>query len=382
MHDPIELSEITLRRLRLKLRLPFTTSFDTAYERDTVLVILTSNDNLIGVGEAPTHNAPVYDHQYTDATFDVLHRFLIPSIKHPITSAEQLQHSMARFKGQTVGTCGIEAAYWHLVTQVTGQSLKALWGGQANAVVAGFSIGGTSVDDVLARAHTAVEAGFKRLKIKIWPGFEGSVMTALRRDFPDIMLQVDANCAYDPFDPKHQRALKALDYFDLLLIEQPFGGDDMLDHVRFQADHQMQTPIALDESIRSLNDARRAYKLWQMFDIGNKLVINVKPPRVGGYREARRIANYVEENSIPCWMGGMLETCVGKWMNIILSSHPGFTLPGDHLQPQPYYERDIALPLPTVQPDGFIAVPATGTGFEIDWEAIEKLTIERKTISF
>ncbi len=382
MHAPIGLSDITIRRLRLKLQLPFTTSFDTMQERDTILVILKTTSGLVGVGEAPTHNAPVYDHQYVDATYDVLLRFLMPAIQQPITSAEQLQRSVARFKGQTVATCGLEAAYWHLVTQLTGQSLKTLWGGKAQKVQAGFSIGGTTVDDVLARAHTAVAAGFKRLKVKIWPGFEGKVMTALRREFPDIILQVDANCAYDPFDPNHQRALKALDYFKLLLIEQPFGGDDLLDHARFQAEHDLQTPIALDESIHSVNDARRAHTLWHLFDVGDKLVINIKPPRVGGYWESNRIAAFVHEHNISCWMGGMLETGLGKWMNIIQSAHPGYNLPGDHLQPQPYYEQDIVSPLPAIEPDGTIPVPDGGIGCQIDWTAIEQLTVTQKTFRF
>lgn len=379
-HEPLHLKEITIRRLRLHLRVPFRTAFGTQQERDTILVILKTHDGLIGVGEAPSLVAPMYDDQYIWSDYDVLQRFLVPHIPTTITSFQQLwDKTLSSIKDHHFSKCGIEAAYWNLVSQQTGESLKTLWGGEADTVVAGFSIGGQSLEDVLARAEVAVQAGFRRLKIKIWPSHDVQVMAVLRERYPDLMLQVDANCAYDPFNPNHQQALKALDDFGLLMIEQPFSPHDFLDHARFQAEQNLQTPIALDESVLSVHDARRAIEMWRLFGVGDKLILNIKPPRVGGYWQGRLIAEMGHEQGIPCWMGGMLELGVGKWMNVILASHPGCTLPGDHLQPQPYYERDIADPLPSIQTDGTIAVPSHGGGCAVDWQAVEELTVDLHT---
>jgi O-succinylbenzoate synthase len=384
-HEPIQLQEITIYHLRPVLRMPFKTSFGVQKERDTILVALKTKSGLVGVGEAPSLTEPMFDHQYIWSDYDVLLRFLIPRIRDflngQIDSYTRLEGVFSSIKGHTFSKCGIEAAYWHLVSQQTSQSLKTLWGGQQPRVIAGFSIGGKDVDDVLARAAKAVEVGFKRLKVKIWPGFDIEVISRLREKYPTLMLQVDANCAYHPFNPDHHQALKALDQFNLLLIEQPFSDNDLFDHARFQAEAQLQTPITLDESIKTPDDARRAVELWQMFNVPNKLIINIKPPRIGGYWPGRIIAEFAHQHHIPCWIGGMLELGAGKWMNVILAAHPGCTLPGDHLQPQPYYEQDIAYPLPAIQADGTIQVPTAGAGCEIDWEAVQRLTVNHQTIS-
>ncbi len=383
-HEPIELDEISLYHLRPRLRFPFKTSFGTQQDRDTILVVLKTKSGLVGMGEAPTLTAPIFDAQYVWAEYDVLTRFLIPVIQQDlagrIENFDQLQATFAKIKGHSFSKCGIEAAYWQLVSQQNEQSLKDLWGGGRSTVFGGFSIGGESVEDVLARATRAVEVGFKRLKVKIWPGFDVEVVAALCEHYPDMMLQVDANCAYERTNPDHRRALKSLNDFDLLLIEQPFAPGDLFDHARFQADHDLHTPVGLDESIKSLDDARRAVELWQHFGISDRLVINIKPGRVGGYWESRLIAEFVHQRGIPCWMGGMLELGWGKWMNIILSSHPGCTLPGDHLQPQPYYDLDVVSPLPVIQSDGTIPVPDAVDFCTIDWKAIEQLTINQTNI--
>ncbi len=385
-HDPIQLREIAIYLLRPTLTFPFTTSFGTQQERDTVLVVLKSDSGIVGVGEAPTLTQPIFDDQYAWGEYDVLNRFIIPDIQEQlggkIDSYDHLSTILSRFNGHSFGKCGLEAAYWHTVTQQTGNSLKTLWGGSKTEVFAGFSIGGKTVYDVMTRAQKAVDLGFKRLKVKIWPTFDTLVMDSLRERYPDIMLQVDANCAYNPFNPDHQEALKTLDNFDLLLIEQPFDDGDFFDHARFQADYELQTPICLDESVKSLDHVRKAYEIWDHFDIPDKLIINIKPARVSGYWQSRLIAEFGQQHNIPCWIGGMLEFGIGKWMNIILSSHAGCPLPGDHLQPQPYYQLDITNPLPFIQPDGTIPVPDQGVGCQIDWDAVEKLTIESKTITF
>lgn len=385
-HDPIQLKEIEISILRPTLMFPFTTSFGTQRERDTVLIVLKTDSGIVGVGEAPTLTEPIFDDQYAWGEYDVLKRFIIPDIQGrlggKIESYEQLWSSLSRINGHSFGKCGLEAAYWHVVTQQTGKSLKTLWGGKPDSVVAGFSIGGKTIYDVMERAQKAVDLGFRRLKVKIWPGFDVLVIDALRERFPDILLQVDANCAYDPFDHDHQDALTTLDEFDLLLIEQPFDDGDFFDHARFQAEYELATPICLDESAKSLDHVRKAYEIWNHFGIADKLVINIKPARVSGYWQSRLIAEFGVLHNIPCWIGGMLEFGIGKWMNIILASHEGCPLPGDHLQPQPYYQFDITNPLPSIRDDGTIPVPTSGVGCQIDWNAVEKLTVDRQTYRF
>lgn len=378
-HLPLQLTRVRVLQLRLTLQRPFITSFGRQSIRDTLLIILETSDGLQGFGETPSLIAPMYDEQYVWADLDVLRRFLIPSLQtdlngtlHRVTDIERAFRSV---KGHHFAKCGLEAAYWHLVTQQQAISWASLWGGTTDRVVAGFSIGAQNLDDVLTRAKEAITAGFKRLKVKIWPGFDMAVMKALREKYPDVLLQADANAAYDPFDTIHVSALKALDDFGLLLIEQPFLPNRVLDHVRFQAQHDLKTPICLDESILNLDDARQAIELWQMFDIADRLIINVKPPRVGGFWESVKIASYSQAHQVACWVGGMLETGLGKWMNISLAAHPAFTLPGDHLQPQPYYERDITIPLPSITSDGTILLPDHDL-IQIDWEAIKALQVD------
>lgn len=378
-HAPLHLSQVRVLQLRLTLQRPFITSFGRQEVRDTLLVILETADGLQGFGETPSLVAPMYDEQYLWADFDVLRRFLIPSLKTElhgtITSVADLERVFGYVKGHHFAKCGLEAAFWHLVAQQQGTSLAALWGGTTDHVVAGFSIGAQNLDDVLARAEEAISAGFKRLKVKIWPSFDVAAMKALRDKYPDLMLQADANAAYDPFEPAHISALKALDDFGLLLIEQPFQPNRVLDHVRFQAHYDLKTPICLDESILNLDDARQAIELWQMFDVADRLIINVKPPRVGGFWESVKIATYSHAHQVACWVGGMLETGLGKWMNISLAAHPAFSLPGDHLQPQPYYQRDIMTLLPSIVPDGTISLPDPQLG-QIDWTAIAALQVD------
>lgn len=383
-HEPIQVTSIELRRVRLTLQLPFKTSFGTQRVRDTVLVFMRTTNDLLGVGEAPSLVAPIFDHQYVWSDVDVLKRFLAPALMEghhgQINSLSTLQNIFKTIKAHHFSKCGIEGAYWHLVAQITQTPLQQLWGGTGEAVPAGFSIGGESIDDVLQRAEAAVNSGIQRLKIKIWPGFERDVVTAVRAAHPDIMLQVDANASYDPANREHVMALKALDELDLLLIEQPFAANRIFDHAQFQKAADLKTPICLDEALSDAHDARQAIDIWQMMGLEGRLILNIKPPRVGGFAEALRIAEIGRQNNVPCWTGGMLETVVGKWMNAIFASHPACTLPGDHVQPQPYYEQDIGTPIPTADANGTIKLPSDVNPVVLDWYAIDALTVEQHEI--
>jgi O-succinylbenzoate synthase len=384
-HDPLQLREATVYHLRPVLNLPFTTSFGTHRERDTVLLVLKTVDGPVGIGEAPTLPEPVFDMEYVAGVVDVLRRFLLPGLREQsggrLESYDALWEPMQRFRGHHTAKTALEAAYWHLVSQQSGRPVAALWGGEQTRVAVGFSIGAQTPDDALVRAEAAVGQGFQRLKVKIWPELDVSgLLDALRARYPDILLQVDANCAYDPYNPEHQAALKALDRFDLLLIEQPFRGNDLFEHARFQAEYDLETPIGLDESIKQLEDVRTAADIWRMFGISERLSINIKPARVGGYWQGVLIADLAQREQLDCWVGGMLDLTPGKWMNISLAAHPACRLPGDHMQPQPYYQLDIAAPLPQIEADGMVAVPTDGIGCAIDWDAIDRLTVEKWTI--
>lgn len=381
-HDPFELSEATIYHLAPELNFPFTTSFGSYKRRDTVLLALKTTDGLVALGEAPTLPDPAFDSEYVFGVIDVLQRFILPMVRDQLggtlTHYDDFWTAFKKIKGHHFAKSSFESAYWQLVMQRLEQPLVALWGGVQESVPAGFSLGAKTAEEIFQRAAAAVERGFGRIKVKIWPELDAAhVIGTLREKYPNVMLQVDANSAFDPRDPNHQRVLASLDQFELLLIEQPFRHDDIFDHARFQAEHDLRTPITLDESIKTLEDARTAAEIWRMFGISDRLFLNIKPPRVGGYWQSVLIADLALQEHLECWVGGMLDMTPGKWMNIIFASHPACRLPGDHMQPQPYYQQDIATPLPTLNPDSTITVPKTGMGCEIDWGAVEKMTVEK-----
>ncbi|CAG0942228.1 partial o-succinylbenzoate synthase, partial [Anaerolineae bacterium] len=326
-HDPFELSEATIYHLAPELNFPFTTSFGSYKRRDTVLLALKTTDGLVALGEAPTLPDPAFDSEYVYGVIDVLQRFILPMVRDQLggtlTHYDDFWATFKKIRGHHFAKSSFESAYWQLVMQQLGQPLVGLWGGVQESVPAGFSLGAKTAEEIFQRAAVAIERGFGRIKVKIWPELDVvHVIGTLREKYPDVMLQVDANSAFDPRDPDHQRVLSSLDQFELLLIEQPFRHDDIFDHARFQAEHDLRTPITLDESIKTLEDARTAAEIWRMFGISDRLFLNIKPPRVGGYWQSVLIADLALQEHLECWVGGMLDMTPGKWMNIIFASHP------------------------------------------------------------
>lgn len=384
-HDPFELVEATIYHLAPVLNFPFTTSFGSYKRRDTVLLALKTADGKMALGEAPTLPDPAFDSEYVGGVIDVLQKFILPIVRDQlggtITHYDDFWTAFKKIKGHHFAKSSFESAYWHLVVQQSGLPLSALWGGVQESVPAGFSLGAKTGEEILQRAAAAVERGFGRIKVKIWPELDVvHVIGTLREKYPDVLLQVDANSAFDPRNPAHQDLLLALDQFDLLLIEQPFRHDDIFEHARFQAEQDLRTPITLDESIKTVEDAQTAADIWRMFGISERLFLNIKPPRVGGYWQSVLIADLALAEHLECWVGGMLDMTPGKWMNVSFASHPACRLPGDHMQPQPYYQQDIATPLPSLNPDSTITVPKVGMGCEIDWGAVEQLATEKWTV--
>jgi O-succinylbenzoate synthase len=244
-----------------------------------------------------------------------------------------------------------------------------LLGGTKDKVDVGVSIGiQNSETELIKKVSGYLDEGYKRIKIKISPGFDIRFVKALRKDFPDILLQVDANSAYEL---GHLNLLKEMDNYNLLLIEQPLGYEDIYDHSKLQ--RELKTPICLDESIHSLDDARAAIEL------DSCRIINIKPGRVGGFTESKLIHDYCASRNIPVWCGGMLESGIGRAGNVALASLPNFTLPGDISASKRYYKEDIVEPEFIVNKDGTMDVPTKpGIGVEVNIEKLKKVTVNKK----
>ena len=264
---------------------------------------------------------------------------------------------------------GLEAALWDAFAKSQNISLSKMLGGTRDKVDVGVSIGiQSSVDVLLKKVEGYLAEGYKRIKIKISPGFDMQFIEALRKEFPGLLLQVDANSAYTLEDID---LFREMDHFGLSLIEQPLGYEDIYDHSKLQ--RELKTPICLDESIHSLDDTRAAIEL------DSCRIINIKPGRVGGFTESKLIHDYCASMNIPVWHGGMLESGIGRAGNVALASLPNFTLPGDISASKRYYLEDIVDPEFVVNPDGTMDVPVKpGIGVEVNMKMLDKVTVRKE----
>jgi o-succinylbenzoate synthase len=276
-----------------------------------------------------------------------------------------------RIRGHHLAKAGVEMAIWDLLGKREGRSLKEMFGGTRDKVEVGVSVGIQESAAALVRTvESYLEKGYRRVKIKIKPGREVEETTAIRRKYPDLRLQVDANSAYTL---ENASALKPLDDLNLLLIEQPLFEDDIWDHRKLQA--QFKTAICLDESIVTPRHARYALEMEACRNI------NIKPARVGGLSQAVMIHDYCRERNIPVWCGGMLETGVGRASNLAIASLPGYVLPGDISASDRYYHRDITNERFVLNDDSTITVPdKPGLGVTIDEEALKQFTVSELTL--
>jgi o-succinylbenzoate synthase len=266
----------------------------------------------------------------------------------------------------------VENACWDLTARTSNMPLYKLLGGKLKKIPCGVSIGiQDNSEQLLEKIKTEIEAGYQRIKIKIKPGWDHDIIKLVRQHYPDIQLSVDANSAYVLADIE---LLKRLDEFNLLMIEQPLGYDDIIDHSHLQK--QIKTAICLDEPITSLDKVRKA------IEMKSGRIINIKLGRVGGFSEAIKIHDYCYEHDIPVWCGGMLEAGIGRSHNIAMSTLPGFSLPGDVSASKRYYKEDIIEPPVTVDDEGFISVPQVpGTGYEPKVDYIERITVRKEVFS-
>ncbi|WP_152657124.1 o-succinylbenzoate synthase [Oceanobacillus sp. CFH 90083] len=365
----MKITEITIRHLQMKLKAPFTTSFGTFTNRDFLLLEAKDEDGTVGWGESVAFHAPWYNEETLQTNWHMLEDFLIPLIlnkelKHP----DEVNEIFSAIRKNNMAKSTLEGAVWDIYAQQTNQPLAKALGGAKEKIEVGISIGiQKSIEDLVALVDGYIKEGYKRMKVKIKPGWDVDVMRTLREKFPDTAIMADANSAYRLEDID---LLKQLDDFDLTMIEQPLASDDIIDHAQLQT--ELKTPICLDESIHSLEDARKAVEL------GSTKIINIKIGRVGGLTEAKKIHDYCAENGIPVWCGGMLESGIGRSHNVALTTLPNFILPGDTAGSSRYWEKDIIAP-EVVAENGYITVPATaGIGYEIDREAVEAYTVAKK----
>ncbi|MFZ4520052.1 MAG: o-succinylbenzoate synthase [Bacteroidales bacterium] len=362
----MKIERIELRHVKLVLVSPFVTSMGTEYDEEHIIVRVDA-DGVTGWGESVAEGTPFYSYETVPTAWHILQDFLIPSILgKDISTVDEAIASYTKVRGHMMAKAGLEAALWDAFAKTKGISLSQMLGGTRKKIDVGVSIGiQNSVDGLLKKIEGYLAEGYKRIKIKIAPGFDLQFVESVRKEFPGILFQVDANSAYTLDDIG---IFKKMDDYNLLLIEQPLGYEDIFDHSKLQ--RELKTPICLDESIHSLDDTRAAIEL------DSCRIINIKPGRVGGFTESKLIHDYCASMNIPVWCGGMLESGIGRAGNVALASLSNFTLPGDISASKRYYTEDIVEPEFLVNPDGTMDVPTKpGIGVEVNMKNLEKVTV-------
>ena len=366
----MEIAAVHAREISMQLVAPFETSFGVTHDRRILLLELHAKDGSSGWGEVTAGEGPFYNPETTDTAWIVLRNFLAPLLLgKTIGSPEAALRAMEPVRGHEMAKAALETAVWDLLARKQSTSLSQLLGGTRSDISCGVSLGiHQDTGKLLEKIAHELAAGYQRVKLKIKPGKDIQVVSAVRDRYPDIALTVDANSAYRLTDIS---LLKQLDAFNLTYIEQPLEWNEIYQHAALQ--RQLNTPICLDECIHNLRDAQAAIEL------GACKVINIKLGRVSGHSEARRIQAYCMDQGIPVWCGGMLESGIGRAHNIAMSSLPGFVLPGDVSASKRYWEEDIILPAVEVSRQGTIRVPdSPGIGFTVNKKRIEKLTVRQE----
>ncbi|HWS86985.1 MAG TPA: o-succinylbenzoate synthase [Pyrinomonadaceae bacterium] len=364
---------VELREIRLRLVHFFETSFGRTVERRIMLVRAVDADGAEGWGECTAGEGPFYSEEWIDSAWEATRLFLAPMVLgQEAEGAAAIGGLMRRARGNRMAKASVETACWDLEAKRLGVPLWRHLGGVRNEIPCGVSIGiQDTPEQLLEKIEKELAAGYQRIKIKIKPGWDREVVEKVRARFPDIRLMVDANSAYTLADAP---TLRALDEFDLMMIEQPLAYDDREDHAKLQ--RQLRTPVCLDESVRSAEDARKALEL------GACRIVNVKLGRVGGHAEAARVEAVCAAANVPVWCGGMLESGIGRAHNIAMATLRGFTLPGDVSASARYWAEDIIDPPVKVTPQGTIVAPARpGIGFEIKRDLVERLTVRTETLN-
>jgi len=357
------IKSVELFIVELPLIRPFETSFSVQKLREALLVKVVSGD-VCGWGECVAGRDPFYAYETNATAIHIIKDYLAPMLLNlkGFSVAEAVKE-FNRVRGHNMAKAALENSLLDLAARREGIPLYELIGGKKRRIMSGISIGiKDDINELLQLIEGAVTKGYHRIKIKIKKGKDISILKQVREAFPDIRLMADANADYSVQDIDR---LKQMDAFNLMMIEQPLGYDDIYFHSLVQK--KINTPVCLDESIKMLNDAKIAYNL------GSCRIINIKQGRVAGILAANKIQSFCKANGISCWSGGMLETGIGRAFNIHLQTLPGFDLPGDTSETSRYFHEDIVDKPVVLEPDGFIEIPeGCGIGVEVLVERLEK----------
>ena len=363
---------ITLHEIRMPLVHFFETSFGRVYGR-RILLLSVQCEDVVGWGECVAAEDPFYSSEWIETAWSTIKHYLAPVVLgRSLVAAHESAGAMAKIRGHRMAKAAIENALWDAESQQKEQPLWKLLGGTTREIQCGVSIGiQDSVEQLLEKIEYELAAGYRRIKVKVKPGWDINVLERIRSRWPAIVLSCDANSAYRLDEVEH---LRKFDRFKLLMIEQPLWNDDIYYHARLQ--RELSTAICLDESIRHARDAAAAV------ETGACRIVNIKVGRVGGFSEARKVHDVCRDNDVPVWCGGMLESGIGRAHNIALSTLPNFRLPGDVSASKRYWKEDIIEPEVEVSPQGTIAVSdQPGTGYRIREDLIERLTVRKETIT-
>ena len=364
----MKIDGLELRLLKLPLVHFFETSFGRVDDKHFILVRVES-DGVSGYGECVAEKDPYYSSETNDTVWHIIAEFLAPRLlgadfAHP----REVFPALKAVRGHNMAKAAVEMAMWDLFARQRGEPLARALGGTRDRIASGVSVGiQPSLDALVAKVEGELAAGYRRIKIKIKPGWDVRPVERLRERFGAIPLMVDANAAYQPGDADH---LALLDAFNLMMIEQPLDYDDVAEHAALQ--RRLKTPICLDESIKTVGIAREAIAA------GACRIINIKPGRVGGFGESIRLHDLCASHGIPVWHGGMLESGIGRAANIHLSTLTNFSLPGDVAASRRYFDPDLIEPPIEVAADGTIAVPTgPGLGVAIRDDRVDAATMKK-----
>jgi len=367
----MKIEAITLREIQVPLVHFFETSFGRTYNR-RILLLTAHCEGIEGWAECVASEDPFFSSEWIESAWHTIKSHLAPVVLgRSLVHAREAAALMAKVRGHRMAKAAVENALWDAEAQEKQQPLWKLLGGTRSEIACGVSIGiQDSVEQLLEKVATEVAAGYRRIKVKVKPGWDVNVLERIRSRWPDIVLSCDANSAYTLDDVEH---LRKFDQFNLLMIEQPLWHDDIYYHARLQK--QLRTAICLDESIRHARDAAFAV------ESGACRIVNIKVGRVGGLTEAKKVHDACEANNVPVWCGGMLESGVGRAHNIALSTLENFRLPGDVSASKRYWKEDIIEPEVEVSPLGFIAIGnQPGRGYRVRTDMVEKLTARKETL--
>jgi O-succinylbenzoate synthase len=367
----MKIEAITLREIHMPLVHFFETSFGRTYSRRILLVSVLS-EGINGWGECVAGEDPFYSDEWIETAWPTIKGYLAPAILgRTLSSATDCVTLFSPVRGHRMAKAALENALWETEAKQKKQPLWKMLGGMQQEIACGVSIGiQDTVEQLLEMVERELAAGYRRIKVKVKPGWDTNVLGRIRSRWPEILLSCDANSAYTLDNIEH---LRKFDDFKLLMMEQPLWNDDIHNHARLQ--REIKTAICLDESIRHSRDAAAAIEAKAC------RIINIKVGRVGGFSEAKRVHDVCQSYKIPVWCGGMLESGIGRAHNIALSTLENFRLPGDVSASKRYWKEDIIEPEVTVAPQGFIKVSdRPGTGYEVREDLIERLTVRKEVL--